>query len=324
MRPMESNEILDAAVGAYQNLGGTILRYTAAPTVFCLAAVVFVFEYMLTEFGVTSNIHSVSVQVGEAVGVLAVALLVAAPLFVLGISYSSAFTCGVVSDFMVGNAADPDYRAKRALELMPRLVKLTLWTVFTALSGVVAATGLFMVSALIDAGNPSGDAAPWVSLFGVLAIIAAVVTLPIVLIRQALAVPLVVIENLKPREASKRSAQLLKSFLYHPSGYNTAFGMVVLVVLLTAFIYGGIEATLGIFNVDVMLRTALSGSALHDIVIQAVHTLPWFLTLWTVVPVWCTNATILYYERRTRIEGYDIEALAQDLKSHAKQNRFDL
>lgn len=324
LRPMESNEILDAAVGAYQNLGGIILRYTAIPTLFCLASVIFVIAYLLPELGVTSDAANVTVQVGEAVGVMAIGLFVAAPLFMLGVSYSSAFICGLVSDFMVGNPADPAYHAKRARELMPRLFGLTVWEVLTALSGLVASALLFMASALLDKQDPTSGSAPLVSLLAILAVIFGGIAFPFVLLRQALAIPAVVIENLRARAAARRSVELMNSRLYHPSGYNAALGMFALISVVGLFVFSGIWGCLQVVDLPGMLRQIFSGAAAHDFVLQALNSLPWFLTIWILVPIWCTNATILYYERRTRLEGFDIEALAEDLKAHAKQNRFDL
>jgi hypothetical protein len=46
--------------------------------------------------------------------------------------------------------------------------------------------------------------------------------------------------------------------------------------------------------------------------------------LWVLIPVWCTTTTILYFERRIRLEGYDIELLARDMVRSRKESRFEL
>jgi hypothetical protein len=321
---MSSNELADVAVGTYQELGGPILRHTAVPTLLCLASIVFITSYVLPAFGVTSHPHDLTAQVGEAVVTMLIALFVAAPLFIIGISYSSAFITGLVSDHMIGAEPNAAESAQRALKLLPKLFVLALWETFTCLSGLLVATGLLMASALTGQNNPDTTGPAVASGLGILAMIVGFITLPVVASRHALAVPLAVVEGLSPRAAAKRSAYLLKGYLFQPSGYNSVTSIMALIFVLSLFLFGGIYLTLDTFGISGLLEGALAGSVFRDIVMQVLHYLPWFLTLWTVVPVWCTTSTILYYERRTRLEGFDIETLARDLSQHAKQNRFEL
>jgi hypothetical protein len=314
---MTSAEIMDSAVGAYQACGKMILRYTAVPTLLSLAAVAFVFSYVLPSFMHTSNAHDVKVQVGEAIFNIALGLFVAAPLFVLGLCYSGAFVTSVVSDFMVGSVPDPEAAAAKAKALVPRLVGLALLEAATSCAGLIVSAGLLIASALKNSDELT-------SALGLMAFFVGLCTFPIVLCRHALNVPIAVIENAKPLASVKRSVQLLKAYGYQVSGYNTTVGMLILAVFLSLFIAGGINGILSLLNAEGYLESLLAGSSFHDLVIQSVQYLPWFLVIWTVVPVWCTTATILYYERRTRLEGYDIEALALDIRQHAKQNRFEL
>jgi len=51
---------------------------------------------------------------------------------------------------------------------------------------------------------------------------------------------------------------------------------------------------------------------------------PLFLAIWIIIPVWCTTTTLLYYERRIRLEGYDILALAQEVWRADRQSRFQV
>ena len=108
------------------------------------------------------------------------------------------------------------------------------------------------------------------------------------------------------------------------SGYGNAWAILFLFGFLILFVYGGIYITLDTLGIPGHLSSWLSNSPFHDLGVQTLNSLPWFLTLWTLVPVWCTSATLLYYDRRTRAEGYDIEMLAKDMTPNVKQNRFEL
>jgi hypothetical protein len=67
---------------------------------------------------------------------------------------------------------------------------------------------------------------------------------------------------------------------------------------------------------------ALDLRALRPIIEGACDLIPIYLTLWVCVPVWAVTVTIIYYERRVRLEGYDIEALAADVWRPERENRL--
>ena len=63
-------------------------------------------------------------------------------------------------------------------------------------------------------------------------------------------------------------------------------------------------------------------SALRPIVEGVLALVPYFLSLWVVIPVWAVTVTIIYFERRVRLEGYDIEALAADVWHPEREDRL--
>ena len=324
LRPMLPNQITDTTIGMYQELGGTLLKYTALPTLLCLAAFVFVAGYVLPSFGLTAHPEDVKAQVSEAISSMAIAFFVAGPLFLIGVSYSSAFITAVVSDAMVGNVPDPEMHLKRSRKLMPRLLAFCFWELLLGLGGLVAGILLLMLSSVIADRPDAPMLSVTVSILAIVALVLGVVALPMVMTRHILAIPAMVIENVKPMRAIRRSRELLRALYHHQSGYNASGSILALVFFLMLFIFGGIYTTVYVFQIMPMIDAWLANSTFHDVVVEGIHVLPWFLTIWMIVPVWCTGATVLYYERRTRLEGYDIEALSQDLWKHAKQNRFDL
>jgi len=325
LRILGSGELTDAAVSIYQELGGQILRYTATPTLFSLASLVFVFAYVLPTFLVTNHPESIGAQIGESAFTIGVALAVCAPLLAIGIGFSSAFVVGLVSDYMNGQIARPLDHLAKARKLLPRIVGLGIWQTLCASVGVLLGLGLLMASAVI--GSSSTDDSVIATLVAALATIGVIfgsLAFPIVLARQILILPIVVIEGLGIRAAARRNRELMRANAIHPSGYSHATTIVFLVVFLVLFIWLGVASVFAIVDPEQILGAWLKGNVAHDLVIAAVRYVPLYVTLWTVIPVWCAAAALLYYERRTRLEGYDIEALAEDLGKHVKKNRFEL
>ncbi len=325
LRILGSGELTDAAVSIYQELGGPILRYTATSTLLSLASIVFVFDYVLPSLGVTNNPNSIAVQLGEAAFSIGMALAVGAPLLGIGVGFSSAFVTGLASDYMNGQMAKPLEHVKEARKLLPKIILLGIWQTLYASIWLILGLGCLAISAyFFGSSTDSSFLAGLVAFLAGLGLFLGSIAFPIVLARQILILPIVVIEKLGIRAAARRNRELMRQSKIHSSGYSHAGTISILTYLLVLFIWGGSYSVTGMINVQARIDEWLRGSAWHELASSTVKFLPLFVTLWTVIPVWCAAATLLYYERRTRVEGYDIEALAQDLSKHVKKNRFEL
>jgi Membrane domain of glycerophosphoryl diester phosphodiesterase len=116
-------------------------------------------------------------------------------------------------------------------------------------------------------------------------------------LRYALAVPACTVENLKARDAIRRSIQLSKG----------TRGRIFLLFLLTLVIeFGLFGVTQGFFIVI--------GIKHHGVVPVWMSILQQVLAFFTntfVGPIYATGFTLFYYDQRVRKEGFDIERLMQ-------------
>jgi hypothetical protein len=325
LRLLGSGELSDAAVSIYQELGGPILKNTAISTLLSLASIIFVFAYVLPSLGITTHPGSVKAQVSEAAFAVGLALIVGGPLLAIGLGFTSAFVTGLASDYMNGQFPNPKAHLASARKLLPKIVGLGLFQTFCAAGAPIFALIMIMISALV--GGPDNNADALATITAAVAMFACffgVFAFPIVLARQILILPIMVIEGLGLNAARKRNRELMKAQLFHPSGYGHATTISFLTYFLVVVIWGGVGTVIGLAEPGTVLNEWLRGNAAHDLALAVVQYLPLYVTLWTVIPVWCAGATLLYFERRTRIEGDDVEALARDLGKHVKKNRFEL
>ena len=320
---MTPAELTDTAVGVYQELGGMVLRFTAVPTLLCVAALVFVTAFVFPALSTTNHPGNMSYQVGEAISALFIGLIVGGPLLGIGIGYSGVIITGIASDYMNGEVPDPAMHARNARKLLWKVIVLCFTEVVLAMSAILVSSVALILSSLFS-DNPNNYAAGLVVFIAVLGLVAGVVIAFAVVVRNILALPVLVIEGRRPREALRRGRQLMNARLYQPPGTGSASNALGVVILLIFFIGLGCLGLFDLFGLPNMIDSGLAGSPFHDLVLYAISALPWFLTMWSIVPVWCVSATVLYYERRTRLEGYDIQALARDLTKHGKENRFDV
>ena len=116
-------------------------------------------------------------------------------------------------------------------------------------------------------------------------------------LRYALAVPACTVENLKARDAIRRSIQLTKG----SRGQIFMLGLLALIIQL-----GLTGITQGFFIV--------MGIKHHGVIpvwMSVVQQFLAFLTNSFVGPIYATGFTLFYYDQRVRKEGYDIERMMQ-------------
>lgn len=324
MRPMTTNEMADAAIRAYRALGGPCLRLTAVPALFATAAIYFLISYVLPLMTQTSDASNLNVQVGEAIVILGLAVGVALPLVIFSLAFSSALVTALVADFMVGNLPDPDSSRNLALKNIVRIFIFGVREAILGSGGLVLGALLLMVSALVGGSDTSNDFGGLISILGVLGITVGLIILPLVYGFESLAIPAMMVENVGVKAGAKRSRHLMKSNLRQPGGFGYVLNALATVFLLLLFLGAGFVAAFGLIASTEAGSAAvapLNGNPLVDALWDII---PTFLTIWLLVPVWATMTTILYFERRVRLEGYDIETLGRDVGHVVKSNRFEL
>lgn len=321
---MNTNEMADAALRAYRALGGPCLRLTALPALFATAALYFLFSYVLPMMTKTSDADNINVQVGEAIVVLGLAVGVALPLIIFALAYSSAVVTALVSDFMTGNLPDPEASRDLALKKLGRIFLFGVREAILGSGGLIFGALLLMGSAVVGGADTGDDLGGIIAILGVLGISLGFIVFPIVYGLESLAIPAMLVEDMGVSKAAKRSRTLMKGSLRQPSGFGYVTNAMATLTFLLIFLgigfaagfamLGSVEAGAG--TIQPLMRNPFFGALLALI--------PTFLTIWLLVPVWGTMSTILYYERRVRLEGYDIETLGRDMGHVVKSNRFEL
>ena len=316
---MDTSEVLDTALRIYQRFGLTFLRLTVAPALLCLASVGFVQTYVLPGLFLTKNGGAPTQVIADVAIALATAVFVGGPLFLLGMSYSSSIVVQIVSDYMVGKTPDPEAAAEAARAVLPRLFLVNLKELCLSVSGIVVSTAVMAFGGYLTSVTANTDAAAGaVAFVGVLGLCAGGIIFLYIVACDSLAAPIAVLEGVGPREASRRSRELLKKFGYHPAGTGTIWSVYCLLGFMAAVLSTGIVVCAEILSLSERLASLLAFLPAEQVFLRAFNLLPSFFVIWTLMPVWASVITIVYYERKIRLEGFDIDVLASDI---ARGNR---
>jgi hypothetical protein len=318
------SEVIDTALRVYQRQGLTFLRLTALPSVFCLAAFAFVWAYLFPAFFTTRDPESIGVQATEVLITLGLAVFVAGPVFLTGLTYGSALVVHMTADLLEGRPISEFEAQKSARLALPALFWQNVRELLLATSGILVSTAFMLVgSYLTTVTNQDSAAAGVVALIGVFGLILGFVIFLVMLSRHALALPAAVIESKRGKEAGKRSKTLLKKSGSQSAGYGSVYSVYFLLALAGLIFIGSVEFALSLLSIPERASAWLAGSWLQPLVTQALDLAPLYLVLWALVPAWATALTVIYYERRVRIEGYDIEALGRQTHED-RASRFNV
>lgn len=319
---MTTGELIDDAVHVYQRLGLNLLGGTAGAALLCAASLGFVMAFVIPALGSTNNPNSIETQAGEVLSALAISTFVAAPIFLVGMAYAAGYCASVTADSVLGRSPDYDAASRNARTKVPGLFALGLLQ-FPAMFGLfIVAAILLLSAAAMDSIDPNKSGV--IAILGSVAFIAALFAMPAAMMRTALAPSAMVFENLGAVAANKRSRELLRSQKNIPGGYGTLWATVWVIAFLLLIGSVGVSASMGMMQEFGSMAPMLRSHGLHEVVGSLIDTGIMFVTLWLIMPIWSVSATLLYFERRARIEGYDIEVMAADARRKTSQARFEL
>ncbi|HLK16144.1 MAG TPA: hypothetical protein VKT78_15170 [Fimbriimonadaceae bacterium] len=320
---MTAPEVVDVSIRGYQALAWTFLRHTIVPTLFCVAAWLFVFHYLGTLFNTKET--EPWKQAGELTIKLAMSLGVALPIFLIGVSWSTAVITSLASDWILDRVPNGNAAASRALQLLPKMTSGITRLVLTALGACLVSLLLLFVSQLIPDNSSTGYTGliAALAIFGL--IIGGLIALYVAIIH-SLVPAIIVMEGIKPSQAGKRSRSLLSST--DSRRQNPAQASILLLLLVVSFsavaTWAAWSTFEGLANLSEGLRNWMAGSVINTLAVSAFQLVPVFLVLWLVMPIWSLGTVATYYATRIRIEGYDIDLLTAEVAQQDKRARFEI
>jgi hypothetical protein len=325
LRPMSSGEVLDAALRVYQRQGLSFLRLTAVPSLFPLAAFAFVMFYVLPAFGTTRDAASIAVQAAEAAGAIALAILIGGPVFLSGLTYATAAVVRLVADGIEGRQPDEESAETTARAIMGSLFWVNVRQLLVSLGGILLSV-LMMIGGALATTVTSEDSpvAGLIALLGILAVGPAILVFILVMTREALASPVAVLEGLRGASAARRSRELLKGGKGRMSGAEAIWSVYTVLGFVFFATWGVSYLALDLAAMGERVSAVLAGQWYEPLLQAAVNLLPLYLAIWVTMPIWASTLTVVYYERRIRLEGFDIESLAEVANVHGRANRFDV
>lgn len=313
---MRTGEILDLGLQVYRKHAVKVLGATAGPMLLIYAGLVFWSSYVSPNLWTTQSQGNTAAEIGEVLLALATGVLVCIPILAIGLALASGTLVRIAASYIRGD----DFSFEQAKKDGQRAAVQVAQVIFLAIfRGGLVLIGAFMLLALSrilrDVGGGSNSFSLLLSVFAVLAFFLSFLIVPWVLHTVSLTPAIVVIEGLPAKAAFRRCRDLLRPAGRQPGGFGTNFGLAVMLLLAWLFYAMGLGMIIGMFDIPGMLRASGIAGIYQDLVIGAVEMLPSFLGLWLVLPVAAGAWTAHYFDRRVRLEAYDVTVLTEDINS---------
>jgi hypothetical protein len=142
--------------------------------------------------------------------------------------------------------------------------------------------------------------------------------------RRALIVPIMLLEDVGLKAALKRNKQLMGAAKYHPDGAGTIWLLYFVNFITGSAVAAGVAAGMEIAGVRSFVQGWTQGLGSQPLFLAAENLLPFFFTTWLLLPFWGVVVTVMYYERRVRVEGFDIEQLNEEIGREGRTSRFNV
>ncbi|MCH8979934.1 MAG: hypothetical protein IH945_11940 [Armatimonadetes bacterium] len=313
LQPRSSSEMIDLATRLYHKLAWPILRLTLPSMCLLYAGLIFFQGFVLPGLLTTSNPDDTMVQFQELMVVYAVALFVALPVVVIALGHSVGLATRMISDYVMEQKINVDAAVRAARTGARTMVRLMLQIFLRSGVVLIVSGGFMMVSAYYEqSGGASvfGDVAAGFAVFG---LIVGVIVVPIVMSSLALAPAVATVEGVGARVAMRRSKELMRKSRHISSGYDTIASIWLVAFLVALLLWGGFYASYSMVGAAGFVDDLAGGSVLWALAGETLKTLPTFAAMWTLVPFVTCCLTVLYFDRRVRLEALDIETMAHDV-----------
>jgi hypothetical protein len=317
MQPTDINNVAAAALRRHM---GSLARAIVGPLLISCTAVICYFAIAFPTFFVTTassnqNQQFMEVIVGGIGGVFVLLAILAASL-----GYAIGLVCRTVTLELTDRS--PAFRQVED-DVNRKLPKIMVTVILALLPTVIY---LLIALALTIGPGISEDSKNEtllgaLAVLGILLFLAAFAVVPLLMMRGAIAIPILLEEEVSPMKALRRSRELMRSKSGEtPMGVLSNLWMIGIFLVVAAWL--GLGTLIAVFDIEGWFRPISGSDWLEPLVAYVLAVAPILLASTLLVVIWCSSLSALYVERRMRLEGLDVMILKRRAEDAQKRSRF--
>lgn len=289
-----------------------------------MASITFLIGYVLPRFTTTQHPNSTPAQLVEVLSATGFAVFIGGPVFVCGSIYGSSVAIQLCSQCLLGEPLNVQAAEEIARMRLGRLLTCGIRELFVRSSGLLIGGSLLFFGGLLAKVTPESDfSAGVLALIGGIAVLVGFFVYGSLMLRRSLIIPIAALESIPFKAIPSRNRELMKAWSIHRSGASSIGSSFFVAAIVGFAICGGLQMAASLIGLSEWFSSITDGLFLQPILVAALNSVPVFIALWVAIPFWSAITTTLYYERRVRIEGFDIEQLAEELRGR-NESRFNV
>jgi hypothetical protein len=311
LRVMSPAEIVDLSIKVYQRMAAVFIRESLIPAFLALIGLAFVVEWTLPSLTETRSGSDFTAQIVEFCFNLVLGLAVGGPLILMGGGYLVATVVILSAEYLTGNPVDPKIARDHARNVWKQTIATSGLILFRSLSGILASVAVMAIGGWLSTLVGDRDGGVYaVAIIGIFGMVLGGIWFLSCMVRYALAIPVSVLENVPAKVALRRSAELQKGQSRLMSGATATWNLVGTVLLGALLIATGAGIAESVTGAGQWVNQISELLPFGPVWRLAGELLPSFIAVLLLLPAVACGITVIYFERRVRLEGFDIDALA--------------
>lgn len=262
-------------------------------------------------------------QISQVTSSVVAALVFGLPLMLGSLAYAQSLIALLTTQFLLGETPSLPKAQGIVLDRWKLIAKSQLLLAARALVMPFICLVLFAVGSFGEDSALSGVS----STLAVLTLLLSIAWVPSIATHNALVPVIAVTEDITARKIFKRNSELLSqvkigNVVVHRSGkelMGQIWGTIFLLAVVSGFGYG---ALLSLFDISTEAQRMFQNDGTSAIVRSVITMIPWFLALWCGVCIWSVAIAVVYFDRRIRLEGLDIDLLAKEANHRTRGSDF--
>lgn len=325
LKPMDSKDLMDVTSKIVHRIGLQAIRASVVPSAWVAIALVFTIQVVVPLYSTTRDASSFQTQMQDLAIAILATLFVAIPLIVFGVTKIGLIGSKLVSEYVLGSD-EAIFRENLPPRSEAKAFGTAVLTGIVAMLGVILLITYLVVLVLLEPLIPASgiwDALLQYGLRGIdYMIFLSILWFFGIGVRCFLTLSICENEHLYGFAALKRASKLMKSSRVSgvvDSPVSYLFGLGVSAGFMAFIVLG----TLYGFGESFWSSRSLPKSLpFRDVFELAWAIFPVYLMVVFLAPLTSLCSGILYFERRVRYSGLDIQLLAMEAERGRKKNRF--
>jgi hypothetical protein len=311
LTPRSPLELVDLSERLYRRLFRRVAWDGAGAFALLFLAVAFLGAFVLPNAFTTTQPGSDAGQAAELFSALLGFVLLAAPIIAVASGYLASLSSSYAAQVILGEEIDAPAARRRAAERLWPATRLIAASLARIAILPAATTGLLILTAIAAKGG--GAASLLLSILAVGFFLLSLAGVPILLLASSLAPVISSVEGAAPKQARRRSRDLMRSLHGNGSGYWALLLLAGVCTMIGLLAWGGFGLALAL--IQELLRAPIETlpSAVQRAVDGVWSILGPTLALAFVLPYWAFGCTAIYFDRRVRLEALDIKIVQEDV-----------